>query len=82
MPCPVQLECRAVLLAETPLAIQVQRMPHAPGACRGGPEQYWVPRSQIGYLRKTINNEANRTDIVFTCPEWLIEKGGFWELVP
>lgn len=67
-----QAECRATLLRETPLAIEVQKI--------GGVFTWWFPRSQIGYMRKD-KTEDGRTLVVFTAPEWLIEKSDAWPLV-
>jgi hypothetical protein len=67
-------ECRGVLIRESPAAICVAKMPL-------GAEEHWIPRSQIGYLRKT-HLPSGTTEVVFTVPEWLIEKKQCWELVP
>jgi len=69
-------------MGESADAIQVAPL-HSPigGAC------WWIPRSQIGYMRKDkvespfVNGGMN-THVVFTIPEWLIEKKQCWELVP
>lgn len=68
-----QHECRALLLQEREKAIEVQKL--------GGVFTWWIPRSEIGYLRKT-RREDGKTEIVFTLPEWLVEKSGCWDLVP
>lgn len=65
-------ECRGILLDETPNAYKV--------AAKAGATEHWIPRSQIGYCRKTRGPAV--TEIVFTLPEWLIEKKQCWELVP
>jgi hypothetical protein len=76
------MECRAMLLDETPNAIHVCTL-HSSIGC----ESWWIPRSQIGYMRKDkvdapfADGGAN-THVVFTCPEWFIEKKQCWELVP
>lgn len=77
-------ECRAILLDETANAIHVchtNRPVHGKG--------WWIPRSQIGYMRKeraelhlANGSTIDLTHVVFTCPEWLIEKKQCWELVP
>lgn len=67
-------ECRAILMAETDAAICVTKD-------RFVEAKFWVPRSQIGYLRKTARADGG-VDIVFTVPEWLIEKKEMWDLVP
>lgn len=66
-------ECRGILLSETEGALCVAK----------GPNQstFWIPRSQIGYLRIDRSPEEFPT-IVFTCPEWLLEKKEMWSLVP
>jgi len=71
-------ECRAVLLEETPNAIRVKAMAKSISAPS---PTWWVPRSQIGYMRKD-KTEGGPTFVVFTCPEWLIESKQMWQLVP
>jgi hypothetical protein len=75
-------ELRAVLLGQTAAAIHV---------CKGGllngakPESWWIPRSQIGYMRidrATPDKPDVPDSVVFTLPEWMIEKKQCWELVP
>ena len=44
-------------------------------------ETFWLPRSQIGYMRKD-KAEDGTVSVVFTLPEWLIEKKQCWDLVP
>ncbi len=67
-------ECRGLLVEATPSAVFVS-------ASKSPFNKWWIPRSQIGYMRKT--NLANGdVEIVFTIPEWLIEKKQCWELVP
>ncbi len=75
-------ECRALLLDETPNAIHVCKI-HSPI----GGESWWIPRSQIGYMRKDkveapFVNGGTNTHVTFTVPEWLIEKKQCWSLVP
>lgn len=71
-------ECRGYLVRETDSAMLVRKMIHtAPDET-----EYWIPRSQIGYCRKTYDAMSDATEIVFTIPEWLIEKKQCWELVP
>jgi hypothetical protein len=65
-------ECRGFLEDETPNAIRV-------GHAESG-QSWWIPRSQIGYMRK--EPVAAGTQVIFTLPEWLIEKKQCWELVP
>ena len=68
-------ECRGLLLDETPNAYLI---------CSNkltAVERWWIPRSQVGYCRKT-KLAGGDTEIVFTMPEWLIEKKQCWELVP
>lgn len=67
-------ELRAILLGQTDAAIRVIRMD------RKG-ESWWIPRSQIGYLRKEEEPDGSLR-VIFTLPEWLIEKKQLWELVP
>jgi len=67
-------ECRGVLIQESAGAICVAKQDL-------GATVYWIPRSQIGYLRKT-HLPSGTTEVVFTVPEWLIEKKQCWELVP
>lgn len=74
-------ECRGYLAAETENAILVSKN----NPVTVGQETWWIPRSQIGYLRKTEIERGQtyvHTEIVFTIPEWLIEKKQCWELVP
>lgn len=71
-------ECRGYLARETENAILV---------CRGGSAQgetnWWISKSQIGYRRTDRATLAGKMDyVVFTIPEWLIEKKQCWELVP
>ncbi len=71
-------ECRAYLVRETDDAILV---------CKGGSAQgetnWWIPKSQIGYRRTDRLHETGKMDfVVFTIPEWLIEKKQCWELCP
>jgi hypothetical protein len=65
-------ECRGTLLRETANAILVCKNANSP--------QHWIPRSQIGYMRK--DKLLAGTAVVFTLPEWLIEEKQCWELVP
>ncbi len=65
-------ECRGVLLHETENAILVCKDANS--------EKHWIPRGQIGYMRK--DKVLAGTLVVFTVPEWLIEKKQCWELVP
>lgn len=66
-------ECRGVLMGETDNAICVAKERHG--------STHWIPRSQIGYMRKdTMANGS--IDVVFTVPEWLLEKKQAWDLVP
>ena len=48
---------------------------------RGDLDKYWVPRSQIGYMRKTIIDDRGTTEIEFTLPEWVVEKKEMWGMV-
>lgn len=73
MPREKEPECRGILVAHTNSAFCVKK--------DGGATEFWLPRSQIGYCRKTTRSDGT-IDIVFTCPEWLIEKKACWELVP
>ena len=66
-------ECRGKLLEESDAAICVRET--------NGAQYWWIPRSQVGYCRKTKLADGT-TEIVFTIPEWLIEKKQCWELVP
>ncbi len=70
-------ECRGVLVTETPNALLVR----GPKNGMGVSWEHWIPRSQIGYLRKTAREDGG-TDLVFTVPEWLLEKKGAWDLAP
>ena len=70
-----QAECRGVLLRETDNAILVAK------DLSDEAEEFWFPRSQIGYLKKTARPMGG-TDITFTCPEWLVENKQAWGLVP
>ncbi len=72
MPRDKDPELRARLLRETDAAIEVQKL--------GGVLTWWIPRSQIGYMRKDKTDTG--TNVVFTLPEWLVEKKQCWELVP
>lgn len=74
MPKEKDLECRAILLQETPNAIHVM--------ASKSKDAWWLPRSQIGYLRKDKIEASSETSVVFTLPEWLIETKQCWELVP
>ena len=65
-------ECRGRLIRETDAAIQVGNYKTS--------ETWWIPRSQIGYMRKSSVKDG--MDVVFTLPEWLIEKKQCWDLVP
>ncbi len=69
---PDQAECRGLILHETANAIQVCKE-------RGG-DSWWIPRSQIGYLRRTKGDGLDH--VVFTVPEWLVEEKQLWPLVP
>ncbi len=72
------LECRGILVGETDNAICVRKDGSPP---RG--ENWYIPRSQIGYLRKDIPLKSHDpTHVVFTLPEWLIESKQCWDLVP
>ena len=64
---------RALLISETPNAIEVQRIGHA--------FTWWIPRSQIGYMRKDKSPDGTKTSVTFTLPEWLIGKKECWDLV-
>lgn len=82
MPRSDQAECRALLLRDTDLAILVAPI-HSPI----GGQSWWIPRSQIGYMRKTkvespFEGSEPSTHVVFTVPEWLVESKQFWQLVP
>ena len=44
-------------------------------------QKWWLSRSLMGYSRKTVLPSGS-TEIVFTLPEWCIEKKQCWELVP
>ncbi len=71
-----------MLLDETPNAIHVCKI-HSPI----GGESWWIPRSQISYMRKDkvgspLGDGIANTHVVFTLPEWLIEKKQCWSLVP
>lgn len=68
-----QAECRALLMGETDAAICVCKDRQS--------ENFWFPRSQIGYMRKD-NAPDGSVNVVFTCPEWLVEKKQAWGLVP
>lgn len=73
-------ECRAMLLHETPNAIRVCKLNSPVNG-----EAWWIPRSEIGYMRKTgvdAPGGTSHTHVTFTLPEWLIEKKQCWELVP
>jgi hypothetical protein len=75
-------ECRAMLLGKTDDAIHVCKRGLLNGA---PPESWWIPRSQIGYMRidRAGPEDPLAVDsVVFTLPEWLIEKKQCWELVP
>lgn len=67
------IECRGVLLQETAKAYRVQKSEGHPA--------FWIPRSQIPYARKTRRDDGT-IDIVFLCPEWLLDKNDAWDLVP
>ena len=74
-------ECRGTLLGETANAIHVCKSGPLNGAA---PESWWIPRSQIGYMRidRAPHDDATKADaVVFTLPEWLIEKKQCWDLV-
>jgi hypothetical protein len=44
---------------------------------------HYIPRSQIGYAKKTANDKPGALQhYEFTIPEWLIEKKGLWKFVP
>lgn len=44
---------------------------------------HYLPRSQIGYAKKTANdNPAGLPHYEFTIPDWLIEKEQLWKFVP
>ena len=71
------LECRGLLWDETPNAILVTRE-----TAVGGGQTWWIPKSQIGYRRTTQSvTPGGRPHVVFTLPEWLIEKKECWDLV-
>lgn len=74
MPRDKDPECRGLLLRQTDSAIMVK-----PLAGRLQIE-HWIPRSQVGYMRTTKRDDGG-TDIVFTVPEWLLEKKQAWDLV-
>lgn len=63
---------RAILVNETPNAILVKKAVLD--------EPVWIPRSQIGYMKKTPENAG--TTVEFTVPEWLVEKKDLWSMVP
>ena len=67
------LECRGILMGETDAAICVVKERHG--------EYHWIPRSLIGYMRKDRADDGT-VSVVFTLPEWLIEKKQCWDLVP
>lgn len=71
-----QRECRGYLLSDSGQAIQVCKDPMTHKI------NWWIPRSQIGYLRKTYTKPGEIPYIVFTIPEWLVEDKQCWELVP
>lgn len=73
MPRSDQAECRALLMRETPLAMEVRQI--------GGTETFWFPRSEIGYLRKTTL-DTGEVEVVFTVGDWLVEAKGAWGIVP
>lgn len=75
MPRDKDPECRGLLLRETAAAIEVLALTGR------NPESHWIPRSQVGYCRKT-KREDGTTENVFTVPEWLLEKKQCWDLVP
>lgn len=82
MPRDKDPECRGLLMRETDAAILVCAL-HSPV----GGESWWIPRSQIGYMRKDkvdspFAGGGTNTHITFTVPEWLLEKKQCWELVP
>lgn len=69
-------ECRGFVVGSTENAVQVAK------DWKGTGEKWWIPRSQIGYCRKTTIPETGAIEIVFTIPEWLIEKKQCLDLVP
>ena len=71
---PGQYECRGFLVDESAAAICVCQR------AEGG-EVFWIPKSQIGY-RRTTPIPGKWSEVVFTIPEWLIEKKQCWGLVP
>lgn len=76
-----QRECRANLIEERPMSLKV-RMIKEPF------REFWLPRSQISYMRKErtidwkMGADGPQYYIIFTLPEWLIEKEQLWDLVP
>lgn len=68
-----QLTCRGFLVEERENAIEVCK--HQQGGF-----SWWIPRSQIGYLKKSPGTPWS--EIEFTLPEWLVEKKDLWSLVP
>lgn len=66
-------ECRGILLGETDAALCVAKDRNS--------ERHWIPRKQVGYLRR-VKREDGGVDVVLTLPEWLLEKENAWDLVP
>lgn len=70
---PEDLECRGVLLDETSAAIRVQKAEGRPA--------FWIPRSQISYLKRSVNRNTGVVDLELYVPEWLIDKKDAWDIV-
>lgn len=70
------LKLRGRIFNETDNAIQIGKTPEST-------ELFWIPKSQIGYKKKTPDQDPMRNlpYIEFTLPEWLVEKKQIWDLV-
>ncbi len=71
--------CRGLIVAKTENAICVQKTTALPRD-----EQFWIPRSQIGYMRidkAPADSPHGHDSVTFTLPEWLVEKKQCWDLV-
>lgn len=66
------IECRGILIGETDNAIRV--------AVESTRQAWWLPRSLVAYMRREA--EGDKTRVIFTLPEWLIEEKDCWDLVP
>lgn len=70
-----QSKCRGYVIDESSLALFI-------GKSATTAFGFWIPRSQIGYLKRTKAVAPERDFIEFTCPDWLLEKNDAWDLVP